>query len=95
MISCRSAAMPRSAGATIAAANDDGCAAPSLRLVTTSAMAATGSTPRGSIAKRLVLAFLIWGGVLPPEAGGLSDYLDDELLGLMARTALRNTLSLR
>lgn len=46
----------------------------------------------GSVRNRLMLALLIWGGILPPFAGELSDYMEDEMLGLMMRSALRATL---
>jgi hypothetical protein len=39
--------------------------------------------------RRLMLAFLIWGGVLPPVAGGLSDYLEGDMLPMMIGAALR------
>lgn len=39
--------------------------------------------------RRLMLAFLIWGGVLPPVAGALSDYLEGDMLPMMIGAALR------
>jgi hypothetical protein len=48
----------------------------------------------GTIRNRLILAFLIWGGVLPPAAAGLSDCLEDDMLGLMVGSALRAMLPL-
>jgi hypothetical protein len=47
-----------------------------------------------TVRNQLMLAFLIWAGILPPVAGGLSDYLEDDMLGLMMRSALRASLSL-
>ncbi len=84
------AAMIPPMGTGMTAANDDGRAAPPLRLVSARKREAKGTGVNTT--RRLMLAFLIWGGVLPPEAGGLSDYLDDDMLGLMVRAALRRTL---
>lgn len=65
---------------------------PSPALIPVSAPSAFQTFNGGAARNRLILALLIWGGVLPPVAGGMSDYMEDEMLGLMVRSAFRAAL---